>query len=48
MGTKVAPSYVNLFMGALEEKLLSGAPFKPVVYYRSKTYSWFSTRKKVK
>ena len=34
MGTKVAPSYANLFMARLEEKLLSNAPYIIPLYLR--------------
>ena len=34
MGTKVAPTYANIFMGVLEEKLLATAPHKPSLYLR--------------
>lgn len=34
MGTRVAPSYANIFMGYLEEKLLDKALFKPHTYKR--------------
>ena len=34
MGTKVAPSYANLFMRKLEEQLLKSFPLKPTVWYR--------------
>ncbi|MCG8031445.1 MAG: GIY-YIG nuclease family protein [Candidatus Thiodiazotropha taylori] len=34
MGTKVAPSYANIFMGELESKLLLTAPYQPYVYLR--------------
>ena len=34
MGTRMAPSYANLFMGFLETELLSSAPEKPLVWYR--------------
>jgi len=29
MGTKMAPSYANIFMAELEEKLLNKYPIKP-------------------
>ncbi len=32
MDTKVAPSYTNLLMGYLENKLLQNAPVKPALY----------------
>ena len=34
MGTKMAPSYANIFMGNLEKQLLSGAPYKPLSWFR--------------
>ena len=34
MGTRLAPSYANLFMGYLEKRLLAGAPYKPSLYLR--------------
>ena len=34
MGTCMAPSYANLFMGALEEKMLETSPEKPIVWLR--------------
>ena len=34
MGTKVAPSFANIFMGELERKLLASAPYKPHTYLR--------------
>ena len=34
MGTKVAPSYANIFMGRLETTLLRAAPFKPFSWLR--------------
>ena len=34
MGTRLAPSYANLFMGQLEEKLLRNSPYKPKLYLR--------------
>ena len=34
MGTRMAPSYANLFMGFLETDLLNSAPEKPLVWYR--------------
>ena len=30
MGTKLAPAYVNIFMGKLEQTILSHAPYKPL------------------
>ncbi len=32
MGTKVAPSYANIIMGNLEQRLLKDAPVKPLLY----------------
>ena len=32
MGTKLAPAYANIFMGKLEQTILSSAPFKPSYY----------------
>ena len=32
MGTKLAPAYANIFMGKLEESVLSSAPLKPSYY----------------
>ncbi len=34
MGTAVAPSYANLFMADLEEKLLAGYPTQPIMWKR--------------
>ena len=34
MGTRMAPSYANLFMGKLEKEALKNAPFKPNVWWR--------------
>ncbi len=34
MGTRTAPSYVNLFMANLEEQLLSKYPTKPLLWLR--------------
>ena len=34
MGTKVAPSYANLFMTNLEEKIKNSFPLKPTVWWR--------------
>ena len=34
MGTKLAPSYANIFMGELESKMLRTAPYQPYVYLR--------------
>jgi hypothetical protein len=34
MGTRLAPSYANIFMGWLEQKYLSTSPVKPLVYRR--------------
>ena len=34
MGTKMAPNYANLFMGDLEEKLISRYPVKPLLWLR--------------
>ena len=34
MGTKMAPSYANIFMGKLEERLISSAPYKPLSWFR--------------
>ena len=34
MGTRMAPSYVNLFMGKLEREAHKNAPFKPYVWWR--------------
>ena len=34
MGTKLAPAYANIFMGKLEQTILSSAPFKPSYYKR--------------
>ena len=44
MGTCIAPSLANLFMGKLEEKLLKDALVKPALYLRfiNNIYSWCS------
>lgn len=34
MGTKVAPSYANIFMGELKAKMLETVPFQPFLYLR--------------
>ncbi len=34
MGTRMAPPYANLFMGALEARALDSAQFKPLVWWR--------------
>lgn len=34
MGTKMAPSYANIFMGNLERNLLTQSPFKPLSWLR--------------
>ena len=34
MGTKIAPSYANIFMADLEEKLLDNYPTKPLLWKR--------------
>ena len=34
MGTRVAPSFANIFMSVLEEKLLKGFDEKPRVFFR--------------
>lgn len=34
MGTRMAPSYANLFMGAIETKFLNNEPLKPLLWLR--------------
>ena len=34
MGTKLAPAYANIFMGKLEQSVLSASPLKPSYYRR--------------
>ena len=34
MGTKMAPSYANIFMGILEKQMLCTYPHKPFIYFR--------------
>ena len=34
MGTKMAPSYANIFMGRLESQLIQRAPYRPLSWYR--------------
>ena len=34
MGTRMVPAYTNLFMGDLEEKLLTQFPLKPYLWWR--------------
>ena len=34
MGTKMAPSYANLFLGYFEAKALENAPFQPHTWFR--------------
>ena len=41
MGTKVAPSYANLFMSELEEKLIETHTLKPKVWFRYIDYIFF-------
>ena len=33
MGTKMSPSYANIFMGILEKQMLSTYPHKPFIYF---------------
>ncbi|XP_071138469.1 uncharacterized protein [Mytilus edulis] len=33
MGTKMAPSYANIFMGQLEKRLLASAPYQPLSWF---------------
>jgi hypothetical protein len=34
MGTKMAPSYANIFMGKLEKLITQYAPYKPISCFR--------------
>ena len=34
MGTRMAPTYANLYMGLLEEQLLEQTTLKPLVWFR--------------
>ena len=34
IGTKMAPSYANIFMDKLEREILDGSPAKPYVWWR--------------
>ena len=34
MLTKMAPSYANLFMGVLEDRMINSYAYKPLVYLR--------------
>ena len=34
MGTKMAPSYANIYMGSFEKRLLQMAPYKPLNWHR--------------
>ena len=34
MGTKMAPSYVNIFIGKLEKLIIQSAPHKPLFWFR--------------
>ena len=34
MGTKMAPSYANIFMGKLEKLIIQYAPYKPISCFR--------------
>jgi hypothetical protein len=34
MGTKMAPSYANIFMGKLEKQLLESSIERPLSWYR--------------
>ena len=34
MGTKMAPSYANIFMGKLEKHIIQSAPHKPLSWFR--------------
>ena len=34
MGTKLTPSFANLFLGIFETNALSNAPFKPCTWWR--------------
>jgi hypothetical protein len=41
MGTKMAPSYANIFMGKLEKLIIQSAPYKPnflVSFYRRRCH----------
>ena len=34
MGTRMAPSYANIFMGRLENRLLEGVTIRPAIWWR--------------
>ena len=34
MGTKMAPSYANIFMGKLDKLIIQSAPYKPISWFR--------------
>jgi hypothetical protein len=39
MGTKMAPSYANIFMGKLEKLIIQSAPHKPLSWLRKQSIS---------
>ena len=44
MGTKMAPSYANIFMGEIERQFLDTQDYKPLVWWRYNNKKTFSIK----